>query len=90
MATRAVRRGDHYVLNGTKLWITNGSAADVAVVWAKDEAGEIGGYLVERGTLGFGALDIHGKFSMRASITSELSFQDCRIPLANRLPGAKA
>jgi glutaryl-CoA dehydrogenase len=89
MATRAVRQGDHYVLNGTKLWITNGSVADVAVVWAKDEEGEIGGYLVERGTPGFGALDIHGKFSMRASITSELSFQDCRVPLANRLPGAK-
>ncbi|HEX2481535.1 MAG TPA: acyl-CoA dehydrogenase family protein [Methylomirabilota bacterium] len=89
MATRAVREGDHYVLNGTKLWITNGSIADVAVVWAKDQAGEIGGYLVERGTPGFGTLDIHGKFSMRASITSELSFQDCRIPLANRLPGAK-
>jgi glutaryl-CoA dehydrogenase len=89
MATRAVRRGDHHVLNGTKLWITNGSVADVAVVWAKDEGGEIGGYLVEHGTPGFGALDIHGKFSMRASITSELSFQDCRIPLENRLPGAK-
>ena len=89
MATRAVREGDHYVLNGTKLWITNGSIADVAVVWAKDQAGEVGGYLVERGTPGFGTLDIHGKFSMRASITSELSFQDCRIPLANRLPGAK-
>jgi glutaryl-CoA dehydrogenase len=89
MATRAVREGDHYVLNGTKLWITNGSIADVAVVWAKDQGGEIGGYLVERGTPGFGTLDIHGKFSMRASITSELSFQDCRIPLANRLPGAK-
>ena len=89
MATRAIRQGDHYVLNGTKLWITNGSVADVAVVWAKDEAGEIGGYLVERGTPGFGTLDIPGKFSMRASITSELSFQDCRIPLVNRLPGAK-
>jgi glutaryl-CoA dehydrogenase len=88
MTTRAVRAGDGYVLNGTKLWITNGSIADVAVVWAKDEAGEIGGYLVERGTPGFSTLDIHGKFSMRASVTSELSFQDCRIPLANRLPGA--
>jgi glutaryl-CoA dehydrogenase len=88
LTTRAIRRGDHYVLNGTKLWITNGSVADVAVVWAKDEAGEIGGYLVERGTQGFSTLDIPGKFSMRASITSELSFQDCRIPLANRLPGA--
>ncbi len=62
MSTRAVRQGDRYVLNGTKLWITNGSVADVAVVWAKDEAGEIGGYLVEKGAPGFGALDIHGKF----------------------------
>jgi glutaryl-CoA dehydrogenase len=88
MTTRATRQGDQYVLNGTKLWITNGSVADVAVVWAKDESGEIGGFLVERGTPGFGTLEIHGKFSMRASVTSELSFQDCRIPLANRLPGA--
>jgi glutaryl-CoA dehydrogenase len=88
MATRAVRRGDRYVLQGTKLWITNGSVADVAVVWAKDDAGEIGGYLVERGTPGFTTLDIHNKFSMRASITSELSFQECAIPLDARLPGA--
>jgi glutaryl-CoA dehydrogenase len=88
MKTRVARRGDSYVLNGTKLWITNGSVADVAVVWAKDEAGEIGGYLVERGTPGFSTLDIHGKFSMRASITSELAFQDCRLPLDARLPGA--
>jgi glutaryl-CoA dehydrogenase len=89
MKTRAARRGDGYVLNGTKLWITNGSIADVALVWAKDEAGQIGGYLVEKGTPGFSTLDIHGKFSMRASITSELSFQDCRIPLESRLPGAE-
>jgi glutaryl-CoA dehydrogenase len=90
MKTRAVRQGDAWVLNGTKLWITNGSIADVAVVWAKDAAdGEIYGFLVERGTPGFSALDIHNKFSMRASITSELSFQDCRIPLENRLPGVK-
>jgi glutaryl-CoA dehydrogenase len=88
MKTRAVRKGDEYVLNGTKLWITNGSLADVAVVWAKGEDGEIGGYLVERGRPGFSALDIHGKFSMRASVTSELSLQDCRIPLENKLPGA--
>jgi glutaryl-CoA dehydrogenase len=88
MATRAARQGDAYVLNGTKLWITNGSRADVAVVWAKGDDGEIGGYLVERGTPGLSALDIHGKFSMRASVTSELSFQDCRVPLAARLPGA--
>jgi glutaryl-CoA dehydrogenase len=88
MKTRALRQGDRYVLNGTKLWITNGSLADVALVWAKGDDGEIGGYLVERGTPGFSALDIHGKFSMRASITSELSFQDCRIPLDSKLPGA--
>jgi glutaryl-CoA dehydrogenase len=87
MKTRAVRKGDEYVLNGTKLWITNGSLADVAVVWAKGDDGEIGGYLVERGRPGFSTLDIHGKFSMRASVTSELSFQDCRIPLDNKLPG---
>ncbi len=88
MKTRAARKGDQYVLNGTKLWITNGSVADVAVVWAKGDDGEIGGYLVERGAPGFSTLDIHGKFSMRASVTSELSFQDCRIPLEDRLPGA--
>jgi glutaryl-CoA dehydrogenase len=87
MKTRATRKGDEYVLNGTKLWITNGSVADVAVVWAKGDDGEIGGYLVERGRPGFSTLDIHGKFSMRASITSELSFQDCRIPAENKLPG---
>jgi glutaryl-CoA dehydrogenase len=86
MKTRAIRKGDEYVLNGTKLWITNGSVSDVAVVWAKGDDGEIGGYLVERERAGFGTLDIHGKFSMRASITSELSFQDCRIPLENKLP----
>jgi glutaryl-CoA dehydrogenase len=91
MKARAVRRGDSWVLNGTKLWITNGSIADVAVVWAKDAAdGEIYGFLVERGTPGFSTLDIPGKFSMRASITSELSFQDCRIPLESRLPGVRA
>jgi glutaryl-CoA dehydrogenase len=86
MKTRALKKGDSYVLNGTKLWITNGSIADVAVVWAKGDDGEIGGYLVETGTPGFSTLDIHGKFSMRASITSELSFQDCRIPLENKFP----
>jgi glutaryl-CoA dehydrogenase len=89
MKTRAHAKGDGYVLNGTKLWITNGSIADVAVVWAKEDDGEIYGYLVERGTPGFSTLDIHGKFSMRASITSELSFQDCRIPADSKLPGVK-
>jgi glutaryl-CoA dehydrogenase len=89
MKTRAARKGGEYVLNGTKLWITNGSVADVAVVWAKGDDGEIGGYLVEKGTPGYSTLDIHGKFSMRASITSELSFADCRVPLENKLPGVK-
>jgi glutaryl-CoA dehydrogenase len=89
MKTRAIRKGNEYVLNGTKLWITNGSVADVAVVWAKADDGEIGGYLVEKGTPGYSTLDIHGKFSMRASITSELAFADCRIPLENKLPGVK-
>jgi glutaryl-CoA dehydrogenase len=89
MKTRAVKKGQEYVLNGTKHWITNGSVADVAVVWAKGEDGEIGGYLVEKGTPGYSTLDIHGKFSMRASITSELAFADCKIPLENKLPGVK-
>ncbi|MBI2002110.1 MAG: acyl-CoA dehydrogenase family protein, partial [candidate division NC10 bacterium] len=85
MATKAVQVGSEYVLNGTKLWITNGSIADVAVTWAKLD-GVIRGFLVEKGTPGFTARDIHGKHSMRASVTSELSFQDCRIPADNLLP----
>jgi glutaryl-CoA dehydrogenase len=89
MKTRARQKGNEYVLNGTKLWITNGSVSDVAVVWAKGDDGEIGGYLVEKGTPGYSTMDIHGKFSMRASITSELAFADCRIPLENKLPGVK-
>ena len=89
MKTRAVKKGAEYVLNGTKLWITNGSIADVAVVWAKADDGEIHGFLVEKGTPGFSTIDIHGKFSMRASITSELAFQDCRIPAENILPNVK-
>src|SRR5262249_48263517 len=89
MATRAIKKGNQYVLHRTKLWITNGSVADVAVVWAKGDDGEIGSYLVERGTPGYSTLDIHGKFSMRASITSELAFADCKIPLESKLPGAK-
>ncbi len=89
MLTRAVKRGDRYVLNGTKAWITNGSVADVAVVWAKLD-GEVQGFLVEKGTPGFGAKDHEGKFSLRASVTSELFFQDCAIPLDNRLPKAES
>jgi glutaryl-CoA dehydrogenase len=87
MRTRAARKGDRYVLNGAKAWITNGSIADVAVVWAKCEDGAIRGFLVERGTPGFSARDHGGKFSLRASVTSELVLQDCAIPAACLLPG---
>jgi glutaryl-CoA dehydrogenase len=89
METRARRDGAHWVLNGTKRWITNGSIADVATVWAKDDAGDIRGFLVERGTPGFSAPDIKGKFSLRASITSELVLEDVRVPASAMLPGAK-
>ncbi|MGH9862974.1 MAG: acyl-CoA dehydrogenase family protein [Candidatus Acidiferrales bacterium] len=89
MLTRARRDGDAYLLNGEKLWITNGSVADVALVWAKDDDGEIGGYLVEKGTPGFKAWDVHDKYSLRASITSGLAMNDCRIPSSNRLPKAQ-
>ncbi|MDA1315050.1 MAG: acyl-CoA dehydrogenase family protein [Acidobacteria bacterium] len=87
MRMKAVRDGDSYVLNGEKTWITNGTLADVALVWAR-EGDEIRGLLVEKGTPGFTATDIHGKWSMRASVTSSLSFVDCRIPAENALPGA--
>ncbi|GIU74641.1 MAG: putative acyl-CoA dehydrogenase FadE [Bryobacteraceae bacterium] len=87
MTTTAVRDGSHWVLNGEKTWITNGSAADVAVVWARTAEG-IRGFLVEKDTPGYRTSDIHGKLSMRASVTSSLSFTDCRIPEAMRLPDA--
>jgi glutaryl-CoA dehydrogenase len=88
MTTRAEERGGEWVLNGEKTWITNGSVADVAMVWARTSDG-IRGFLVEKGTPGYTTSDLHGKLSMRASVTSSLSFQDCRIPAANVLPGAK-
>ncbi|MCH2169260.1 acyl-CoA dehydrogenase family protein [Myxococcota bacterium] len=87
MLTRAERKGSGWVLNGTKRWITNGSIADVAVVWARSEEGFLG-FLVERGTPGFETADIKGKFSLRGSITSELFLQDVEVPETNRLPGA--
>ena len=89
MLTRARKAGDSYVLNGEKLWITSGSIADVALVWAKDDKGEISGFLVEKGTPGFKAWDVHDKYSLRASITSGLALNDCRIPACNRLPHAE-
>ncbi len=88
MRTRAVRDGANWVLDGEKTWITNGSIADVAVVWARTEDG-IRGFLVERGTPGFQASDIHEKLSMRASVTSSLSFTGCRLPDSAMLPGVK-
>jgi glutaryl-CoA dehydrogenase len=88
MLTRARLDGDEWVLNGEKTWITNGSVADVALVWARTDEG-IRGFLVERGTKGFAASDLHGKLSMRASVTSSLSLSDCRLPKSAMLPGAK-
>jgi glutaryl-CoA dehydrogenase len=86
MRTFARKEGSDWVLNGTKMWITNGSIADIAVVWAGTEDG-IRGFLVPRGTPGFGARDIHKKLSLRASITSELHLDDVRLPAAAALPG---
>jgi glutaryl-CoA dehydrogenase len=88
METKARRDGDGWILNGTKRWITNGSIADVAIVWAKVEEG-ITGFLVEKGTPGFSTRDIHGKFSMRSSITSELILEDVRIPKTAHLEKAR-
>ena len=88
MATRAHREGKDWILNGTKRWITNGNVADLAIVWARSEQG-IRGFLVEKGTRGFEARQIHHKLSMRASVTSELILDDCRIPAGNELPEAQ-
>lgn len=85
METRAVRDGSGYVLSGVKRWITNGSLADVAIVWARTADG-IRGFLVEKGTTGFSTRDIKGKFSLRASVTSELILEDVRVPATAMLP----
>jgi glutaryl-CoA dehydrogenase len=93
MRTRARKSGNEYVLNGEKMWITSGSIADVAVIWAKvgdsddpENADQIRGFLVETDRPGFRAEDIHGKWSLRASVTSSLSLQDVRVPASNLLP----
>lgn len=88
MITTATETSDGYILNGNKMWITNGSIADVAIVWAKLN-GTIRGFLVEKGTPGFSTSLMKGKFSLRASITSELHFQNCKIPKENILPKAE-
>lgn len=85
MITNIKEDGDHYILNGAKMWITNSPISDVAVVWAKDEAGDIRGIIVDMDTPGVSAPEIHGKLSLRASITGELVFQDARIPKSNLL-----
>ena len=86
MRTTARRDGSDWILNGAKMWITNGTIADVATVWARTEDGAINGFLVEKGTPGFTAPEIHKKLSLRASVTSELVLQDVRVPEENRFP----
>ena len=86
MATTCKRDGNEWIINGSKMWITNGSIADVAIIWAKDEKGVIRGFLLEQGMKGFTSSDIHGKLSLRSSITSELSMVDVRVPDSSRLP----
>ena len=88
MRTRARRDGDAWVLDGEKTWITNGTLADVSIVWARTEDG-FAAFLVEKGAPGFTTSDIHGKWSMRASVTSSLALGGCRVPESSRLPGAR-
>ena len=88
METKAVKKGDKYILNGAKMWITNASMAQVAVVWAKLE-GKVRGFLIERGTPGFSSQQMKHKYSLRASDTSELIMQDCEVPEENILPGVQ-
>ncbi len=88
METKAVEDGDSYVLNGAKMWITNGTIADLAIVWAKLDD-KIRGFIVEKGDSGFTAPEMKGKHSLRASITSELVFQDCKIPKDRILPNVQ-
>jgi glutaryl-CoA dehydrogenase len=88
MRTHAKQDGTDWVLNGAKMWITNGTIADIAIVWARTEGGEIRGFIVEKGTAGFSAPEIHKKISLRASVTSELVLQDVRVPAESMLPGA--
>ena len=88
MRTRGVKDGDDYILNGEKAWITSGTIADVALVWARTDEG-VRGFLVEKGTPGYSAKDIKGKMSLRASVTSTLALQDVRVPARNMLPKAQ-
>ena len=85
LITRAKKDGKDYILNGVKYWITNGGVCNVAIVWAKNDDGKIIGLLVDRDTPGFKTVDVHNKFSLRASVTSELIFEDCRVPVSQQL-----
>jgi glutaryl-CoA dehydrogenase len=87
MTTNFKDKGDHYLLNGAKLWISNSPFADIAVVWAKNEEGRIHGLIVERGMKGFSTPETHNKWSLRASATGELIFEDVKVPKENLLPG---
>jgi glutaryl-CoA dehydrogenase len=87
MITNFKDKGDHYLLNGAKMWISNSPFADIAIVWAKDETGEIRGLIVERGDPGFTTPETHGKWSLRASATGELVFDNVKVPKENLLPG---
>lgn len=89
MLTRAHRKGDRFVLNGSKRWITSASVANVSLIWAKDDENIVRGFLVEKGTKGCTPVQIKGKYSLRASDTSEIILEDCEIPAENMLPEAK-
>jgi glutaryl-CoA dehydrogenase len=86
MKTRVTDMGDHYLLNGSKMWITNSSIADIAIVWAKDEKGIVRGMIAEKGWKGLSAPETHGKWSLRASVTGELVFDNVIVPKENVLP----
>ncbi|MFC2086294.1 acyl-CoA dehydrogenase family protein [Bacteroidota bacterium] len=89
MESRIVDKGDHYLLNGAKMWITNSTIADISIVWAKDEGGIIRGMIVEKDSKGYSAPEMHNKWSLRASVTGELVFEDVMVPKENMFPDIK-